>query len=148
MQTVDVRVSLNLWPWVKVKGHWKWYTVVVPMKGYNHAKLEETWYHNLWKSPNVKVSANFQCASVISPWMQNSRTKLVYMIYAWYNLYPYQISTWWHARFLRYWNLLFCTNSDPVTQIKVKGHQQWYGSVELNCGYNCTKFDLARYPSI
>ena len=80
--------------------------------------------------------------------MQISRTKLVYVTYGWCTLYPYQVSLWWHDWFLRYRNCLFCTYTDPVTYIKVKGHQQWYCCLELNGGYNQTKFDLARYHSL
>ena len=36
----------------------------------------------------------------------------------------------------------FLINTDPVTKIKVKGHQQWYRCVEHNGGY--TKFDFAQ----
>ena len=37
---------------------------------------------------------------------------------------------------------------EPVTCIKVKGHQQKYKCVELYDGYNHTKFDYARYHSL
>jgi len=148
MQTVSFGVSLILWPWVKVKGHWKWCTLVVLIESYNHTKFEEARYHSLPKSPNVKVSDKFQCTSIISPCMQISQTKLIYMRYGWCTLYPYQVSCWWHAQFLRYCNFLFWAYADPVTYIKVKGHQQWYSCVELNGGYNHTKFDLTRYHSL
>ena len=115
MQSVHFSVSLTLWPWVKVKGHQKLHTLVVLIEGNNHTKFEEIRYHSLRKSPNVKVSDQHQCASIISPWIQNGRTKLVYMTYIWWTLHIYQVSSSWHTRFSRYWNCLFFTYADPVT---------------------------------
>ena len=36
---------------------------------------------------------------------------------------------------------------DPVTYIKVKGHQQWYPWLEVQGGYKHTKFEKCRYIS-
>ena len=80
--------------------------------------------------------------------MQNSRTKLAYVTFTWWTLYLYQVLSWWHVRFLRYWHCLFCTSVDPMTLMKVRGHQQWYRCVELSGGYRHTTFDSARYHSL
>ena len=100
------------------------------------------------KNPTLSFFFKFECASIISPWIQISRTKLVCVTYTRCPLYPYQVSSSWHAWFLRYWNCLFFIHADPVTWIKVKGHQQWYRCKALNGGYNHTNFDWGRYRSL
>ena len=44
--------------------------------------------------------------------------------------------------------LLIFGKFDPVTLIRVRGHQQKYYCVELHGGYNHAKFDYARYHSM
>ena len=139
MRTVEFYILPQLlWPWAKAIGQQKWCTPVALMADYNHTRFEDIRYHSLQKSPNVKVFVKFHCASIISPWIQISRWKLVYVTYIWWTLYPYQVSFSWHAWFLRYWNCLFFIHADPVTWIKVKCQQQWYNCVALSGGYNHT----------
>ena len=62
-----IHFPLTLWSSAKVKGHSKWCTLVVLMGGYNHTKFEETWYHSLWKSLNIKVWTNFSACQLSPP---------------------------------------------------------------------------------
>ena len=103
------------------------------------------------KSPTLSFLTN-SSEHQLSPPECKLANKTGIVTYSWCTLYPYQVLSWWHARFLWvwYWNCLFCIYTDPVAYIKVKGHQQWYICVELNGGYNLnhTEFDLAGYFSL